>query len=96
MRPLVLILVWLIWVEAESRGEDLPWTASELKQARKLYLLKCAKCHKLYEPSSYSDAEWKGWMKKMIVKSKLRPPQAELVNRYADELRARKDPGHPK
>lgn len=58
--------------------------------ARKLYVAKCAKCHKFYEPKNYSDADWRKWMESMSRKSRLKPAQAELLNRYLDGLR-----GHP-
>jgi mono/diheme cytochrome c family protein len=52
---------------------------------RKLYLTKCAKCHKLYDPAKYSDAEWALWMEKMSRKSKLKPEQERLVSQYVEE-----------
>lgn len=56
-------------------------------KARKLYLTKCAKCHKLYEPKKYSDADWEKWMGKMTKKSKLNSAQTELLTRYLETLR---------
>ena len=59
----------------------------EIKQARKLYIAKCSKCHKLYDPARYDDAEWSKWMTKMNRKSKLKPAQAELLGRYLETFR---------
>jgi mono/diheme cytochrome c family protein len=60
--------------------------------ARKLYLLKCAKCHKLYEPGKYSDSEWTRWMTSMSRKARLTPEQRKAVSQYIDEnLRHPKD-----
>jgi len=53
--------------------------------ARKLYLAKCAKCHKLYDPATYSDEEWSKWMTKMTRKAKLTPEQAQKLSRYIEE-----------
>jgi hypothetical protein len=65
-------------------------TLKEAAAARKVYVAKCAKCHKFYEPKSYTDADWDRWMDKMSVKSKLKPEQEELLKRYLNEYRAGK------
>lgn len=62
-------------------------TGPELAAAKKLYLTKCAKCHKLYDPVNYPDEDWDRWMLKMAKKAKLKPAQAEAVARYAETLR---------
>ena len=53
--------------------------------ARKLYIAKCAKCHKFYDPAKYSDVEWQTWMRKMSRKSKLSPEQQELLSSYIEQ-----------
>ena len=65
---------------SSSQGADL--SPVQLKDARKLYLGKCAKCHKLHDPAKYTDEKWDEWMGKMTKKSKLKPEQAELLARY--------------
>lgn len=56
--------------------------------ARKLYLTKCSKCHKLYDPAKYTDQQWQAWMDKMSHKAKLSSEQKELITNYvADNLR---------
>lgn len=79
------------WVLA-SAGE-LP--EKDQAAAHKLYVAKCAKCHKFYEPQNYDDATWSVWMDKMARKSKLKPVQTELLNRYLDSYRraGRRDAG---
>ena len=59
----------------------------ETADARKIYVAKCAKCHELYDPKTYTGPEWSDWMKKMGRKSKLKPEQLELLVRYTDTLR---------
>jgi mono/diheme cytochrome c family protein len=55
---------------------------------QKLYVAKCAKCHKFYDPAKYSDADWQMWMTKMSKKAKLKPEQQEELSRYiAENLR---------
>ena len=65
----------------ETRNGPLDETAA----ARKLYVAKCAKCHKFYDPKKYSDEEWHKWMRKMSKKSKLTPEQEALLSQYIDE-----------
>lgn len=67
----------------------------ELSAARSLYVAKCAKCHKFHEPRGYSEGEWRSWMEKMNRKSRLKPDQAALLNRYLDDYRGGRLPGRP-
>jgi hypothetical protein len=53
--------------------------------ARKLYVTKCAKCHKFYDPAKYSDEQWAGWMAKMSKKARLTPDQQEELTHYIDD-----------
>lgn len=62
-------------------------SALELKDARKLYNAKCAKCHKFYDPAKYNEVEWQEWMRKMNQKAKLKAAQADLLKRYLDTFR---------
>jgi len=62
-------------------------SAGELKDARKLYNAKCAKCHKFYDPAKYSDDDWQTWMRKMSKKAKLKEAQSELLGRYLETFR---------
>ena len=57
----------------------------ETAQGRKLYVVKCSKCHKLYDPRKYSDEDWENWMTKMTRKARLKPEQAEMLSRYIAE-----------
>jgi cytochrome c5 len=60
---------------------------SETKAAKRIYVAKCAKCHKFYDPAVYDRAQWDMWMKKMGKKSKLKPEQHQLLSRYLETLR---------
>jgi hypothetical protein len=60
----------------------------EIAAARRLYVNKCAKCHKFHNPAKYTDEEWRTWMRKMSRKSKLKPEQEELLSRYLGTFRA--------
>ena len=59
----------------------------EVSDATKLYVAKCARCHKFYNPAEYSDAEWHSWMTKMSRKARLKPDQQELLSRYLEAFR---------
>jgi len=54
---------------------------------RKLYVNKCARCHKFYDPAGYGAAEWKSWMTKMSRKAKLEPEQTTLLAEYLEAYR---------
>lgn len=54
--------------------------AADPPDARKLYVAKCAGCHKLYDPAGYTTAEWDTWMQKMRRKSRLSDQQIALLN----------------
>src|SRR4051812_20256115 len=58
------------------------------KEAHKIYINKCAKCHELYDPTKYTNAEWDKWMTKMKKKSKLKDEQFELLMHYTGDIRA--------
>lgn len=51
----------------------------------KIYVAKCAKCHKFYDPAKYSETDWEMWMRKMSKKAKLKPEQELELSRYIDQ-----------
>ena len=67
-------------------GADLISTNDAIA-GRALYVNKCARCHKFYDPAKYNDADWNKWMTKMNRKAKLKPDQAALLSRYLDAYR---------
>ena len=87
---LILFLAALAAMALESTVTRL--SGPELKTAQKLYLGKCAKCHELYNPSSYNDRDWQRWMQKMKKKAHLNDEQFELLSRYIDNLRSAQPP----
>src|SRR2546423_1778510 len=77
----------LVIVSAGCRSPSAPPEvppSSGNEQGRKLYITKCARCHKLYDPRNYSDQEWQTWMVKMARKSKLSPDQQEEISHYVE------------
>ena len=69
-----------------------PLTREEIIKADGLHKLKCAKCHKLYDPKAYDDADWDRWMGKMRKKARLSDEQYDLIFRYLDSIRKGEGP----
>jgi hypothetical protein len=93
MRALCGLLIALAAVHPAPSAEDL--TVKEITAARKIYVAKCAKCHRFYEPTNYAEPDWRTWMVKMNRKSKLKAEQDALLNRYLDAYRAGQLPAKP-
>ena len=75
----------LVLMCIQARAAEL--SPTELKAAQKLYIVKCTKCHELYDAKSYNDREWGEWMAKMKKKSRLKDDQFDLLDRYTTEVR---------
>ena len=73
--------------EADALGRAAGLSTGEIEGARKLYVTKCARCHKFYDPGGYADTEWQTWMTKMSKKARLRPDQEQLLSRYLEVFR---------
>jgi hypothetical protein len=69
-----------------ARAADLP-SANTMEAGRKLYTVKCARCHKFYDPAKYSDDKWREWMDKMSKKAKLKPDQKQILSDYLETFR---------
>ncbi len=90
-RHRVLSRVWfftllaLLFVQSVTRAET--WSVERIEKAKKLYLTKCSKCHRLYVPKEYDDATWSEWMEKMKTKAHLNEDQYEQISHYLESLR---------
>jgi hypothetical protein len=73
---------------AVGAGKAADLSSGDEQSAHKLYVVKCAKCHELYDPNKYTDPEWSAWMLKMKKKSKLKQEQFELLDRYMKMIRS--------
>lgn len=89
-RGVVWLVVVLRWASHPAGADEL--TPKEATAGRKVYVAKCAKCHKFYEPKAYTDADWRRWMDAMNRKAKLKPDDDKLLRRYLDEYRAERIP----
>ncbi len=72
--------------EASSERSNAPGggslTPEQGQRAAQLYLTTCARCHKLYDPRRYSEAEWQSWMHKMSRKARLTPEEENLLSEW--------------
>ena len=82
LRALVILAAASAWLAFPASAGDL--SIDPTAATRKLYLNRCAKCHKLYDPARYSDPQWSKWMDKMSRKAKLQPEQKEALSRYIE------------
>jgi len=93
MRMLCLLFILIAAAHPAAIADEL--TANEITAARKIYVAKCAKCHRFYEPTNYAEADWHTWMEKMNRKSRLKEAQANLLNKYLAAYRAGQLTGKP-
>ena len=73
--------------DADDLARSAGLSTEEIEGARKLYVAKCARCHKFYDPIGYDASEWHSWMIKMSRKARLRPDQEDLLSRYLEAFR---------
>ena len=88
MRALASILVVVFGGFLHVLADTPELTPKEELAARKMYVGKCAKCHKFYEPRNYNEVDWRKWMEAMSRKTKLKPEQDKLLNTYLDAYRS--------
>ena len=87
---------WLLLAGALlALADGVPMERREAQAARKVYVAKCAKCHRFYEPRAYPEQEWREWMRAMSRKSKLKPAAETILKRYLDAYRAGSIEGKP-
>ncbi len=54
----------------------------ELAEGKSLYENNCAKCHKLYSPSDFSNEAWKPIVASMQIKARLNDIQGNSIYNY--------------
>ena len=82
MRPILLLLSLVAAMAAAAADSSSVDVAGQ-----KIYVAKCARCHKLYNPLSYSDGDWDAWMPKMKKKAHLSDREYQALNAYVHDLR---------
>jgi mono/diheme cytochrome c family protein len=82
-------IILLAWLGFGAGGCAVPAVAKDSPATetagQKVYVAKCAKCHKFYDPAKYSEADWEMWMAKMSKKAKLKPAQEAELSRYINQ-----------
>ena len=91
MRRLFQVLFVALAGMQPAGAADLP-PPDVMAAGRKLYTVKCARCHKFYNPANYSDAKWREWMDKMSKKAKLKPDQKQILSEYLETFRTETKP----
>lgn len=86
LRNIIFISGVLVLGLSASAKDRLMVSGSE-SEGGKIYLRNCAKCHELYSPTDYSQAEWDKWMVKMRRKSKLSANDFQAVQDHTQGLR---------
>src|ERR1043165_3512209 len=80
-------------VEGDKSASTIPAAgpfapAESVTAGRTVYLQKCARCHRFYDPAAYSEEDWSGWMRKMARKARLTPEQTTHVNQFLNSFRS--------
>lgn len=57
-------------------------TLADLQQGRTLYISKCADCHSLYLPESFTASQWRSILPTMTPRTNLTSAQVQLVTKY--------------
>ena len=84
MRTLLLISILTL---AGSIARATEPTSKDIATGQKLYVGKCARCHKFYDPAAYDAEQWNTWMTKMRRKARLDETQYVTLSRYLETVR---------
>lgn len=63
-------------------------SAAHIAQGKGLFETHCARCHKLYSPTDFTQTEWEPILKKMQPKARLDDQQIDLVREYIYSIAA--------
>jgi mono/diheme cytochrome c family protein len=84
MRPWVIAFMLTFATPIARAGG----VVDEKDTGKKLYTVKCARCHKLYDPAKYNAENWNTWMEKMRRKARLNDEQYKRLSGYLQSVRA--------
>jgi mono/diheme cytochrome c family protein len=79
--------------EPSDAGGDAS-TLSDLRAGRRIYVEKCAGCHRLYDVDSYGDDAWRGHVQDMVGEKLVKLTRAEHMSllRYLTTLNSKPRP----
>lgn len=87
MRHAAPILIGVVVLTLRVAGAaDL--TPAEAAAGKRLYVNKCARCHRFYDTAAYDDMAWNGWMVKMKQKARLTDREYTALAAYLQSVRA--------
>jgi len=66
-----------------------PQALASMQQGRELYIARCASCHNLYKPQTYSPAVWSHQMEEMKLQAQITEEQASLILSYLTAYQAK-------
>jgi len=79
---------WRALPAFQPSDASVAWSETDLQAARRLYLNKCARCHKFHDPAKYVETEWRDWMEKMSRKARLSAAEEEQLVQFLGLYRA--------
>ncbi|RME92145.1 MAG: hypothetical protein D6766_10575 [Verrucomicrobia bacterium] len=91
---------WFLWCWlpvlagcANPTGTGFSSGAEPDSPGHRLYVQKCASCHRFYHPANYTGERWQYWMDTMAEKARLTPEEKQTLSAYLDQFR--RDPERP-
>jgi mono/diheme cytochrome c family protein len=86
---LVIVVVLALATPLARAAGGVSPSAENPATGQKLYVAKCARCHKFYDPAAYDDARWRQWMEKMRDKARLNEVQYKQLSEYLRLVRTK-------
>jgi hypothetical protein len=65
-----------------SKVESKPVTSEEIAMGKSLYAENCVKCHKSFEPSEFTEKQWRHEVPPMAKKAKIDSEKENLILAY--------------
>ena len=78
---IVATTLWFVCVVSLAVAAD------DIAAGRKLHTAKCARCHKLYDPTGYNQKTWDTWTERMKQKARLNDEQYRQLVAYLNSIR---------
>lgn len=86
------LFLTILFIEACNQGYIVNMNEqTTFPEGRNLFISKCNACHQLYDPASYTEAEWDSILVPMQSKAKLDDKQRNTVFNWILEAKNRKD-----
>ena len=73
-----------LYIPTQNDATAQKTTLEKLQQGRTLYINKCAGCHNLYLPSSYTNKAWTPILERMQQPARITDSEKELIGAYLE------------